>query len=101
MADIHIEVKIGNRSYPLSIDDSEQEKVKVAVQLINDNINKLKGNYVVTDYVDLLAMTALELALGAEDVSSLKDSATKKTLDNDLLNLESKLDKVLMSGESS
>jgi cell division protein ZapA len=98
MADSHIEVKIANRKYPLSIDPSEEEKVKIAVQLINDNINKLKGNYVVTDYVDLLAMTALELALDSDDVSSMKESAVQKTLDKELEEVEQLLDKTLKAG---
>lgn len=101
MAEKNIEVKIGNRSYPLTIDESEEAKLKTAAQVINDNINKLKGNYVVTDYVDLLAMTALELALGSDETDSLKKSAENKILDSELDEISSLIDSCLETGESS
>lgn len=97
MAEKNIEVKIGNRKYPLSIDSSESELVKSAVKRINDNINKLKGNYVVTDYVDLLAMTALELAMGGknEELTSVSSDLDKPEVD--LSEIEEILDKALAS----
>ncbi|MGB0404301.1 MAG: cell division protein ZapA [Salibacteraceae bacterium] len=101
MAEKNIEVKIGNRSYPLTIDESEEAKLKAAAQVINDNINKLKGNYVVTDYVDLLAMTALELALGSDETETLKVSAESKILDTELDQISSLIDSCLETGESS
>ena len=42
MAEKKITVKIAKRTYPLTIDSAEESKVLGAVQLINDNINKLK-----------------------------------------------------------
>ncbi|MFT6441799.1 MAG: cell division protein ZapA (FtsZ GTPase activity inhibitor) [Salibacteraceae bacterium] len=93
-----VEVQIGKRSYPIEVDNEGEEKnVLLAAQMINDNINKLKGNYVVTDYVDLLAMTALELANNADNSEKLENIAFNKLMDNELDKLNKKLDQVLDS----
>jgi cell division protein ZapA (FtsZ GTPase activity inhibitor) len=77
--------------------EGEEKNVLLAAQMINDNINKLKGNYVVTDYVDLLAMTALELANNADNSEKLENIAFNKLMDNELDKLNKKLDQVLDS----
>lgn len=93
-----VEVQIGKRSYPIEVEnETEEKKVKLSAQIINDNINKLKGNYVVTDYVDLLAMTALELTNNSTDTEKLENSAFNKLMDNELEELNDKLDQVLNS----
>ena len=81
MAEKKITVKIAKRTYPLTIDSAEESKVLGAVQLINDNINKLKGNYLVSDYVDLLAMSALEIALDSVEPSKLLNNSSNEKLD--------------------
>ncbi len=93
-----VEVQIGKRSYPIEVEnEDEEQKVKISAQMINDNINKLKGNYVVTDYVDLLAMTALELANNSENTEKLENSALNKLMDSELEEINNKLDQVLNS----
>jgi cell division protein ZapA (FtsZ GTPase activity inhibitor) len=93
-----VEVQIGKRSYPIEVEnEDEEQKVKISAQMINDNINKLKGNYVVTDYVDLLAMTALELANNSENSEKLENSALNKLMDRELEEISNKLDQVLNS----
>ncbi len=93
-----IEIQIGKRTYPIEVEnETEETKVKLSAQLVNDNINKLKGNYVVTDYVDLLAMTALEFASNGPDTSEANESAYNKLMDDELAELNSKLDEVLNS----
>lgn len=93
-----VEVQIGKRSYPIEVEnEGEEQKVKISAQMINDNINKLKGNYVVTDYVDLLAMTALELANNSENSEKLENSALNKLMDSELEEISNKLDQVLNS----
>lgn len=62
MNEVALKIKIANREYPLTVDAGEADQIKRAAAIVNENIQKLKGDYVVTDYVDLLAMTALELA---------------------------------------
>jgi cell division protein ZapA (FtsZ GTPase activity inhibitor) len=62
MAKQSIKVILAGRTYPLSINDNESEKVQAAVDAINKNIKMLQDNYAVKDMQDLLAMTALQLA---------------------------------------
>jgi len=91
-----VEVQIGKRSYPIEVENEDEEtKVKISAQMINENIKKLKGNYVVTDYVDLLAMTALELANSSKNSEKLENAAVNKLMQNELEELSDKLDQAL------
>ena len=58
MSELSIKVVIGGRTYPLTIDRSEEEKIRKAVSEIEKNVKDLKNNYAVVDMQDLLAMTA-------------------------------------------
>lgn len=62
MSELSIKVNIGGRVYPLTVKSEEEENVRKAAKLINDNIKKLEENYAVKDKQDLLAMSALEFA---------------------------------------
>ena len=62
MSELSIKVTIGGRSYPLTINRSEEERIRKAVSEIDKHIKELKNNYAVVDMQDLLAMTALEYA---------------------------------------
>ena len=68
MSELSIKVSIGGRSYPLTIDRSEEEKIRKAALDVEKIVKELKSNYAVVDMQDLLAMTALQLA--NEGVSS-------------------------------
>ena len=46
MSELSIKVMIGGRSYPLTINRSEEEKIRKAVSEIDKNIKELKNNYV-------------------------------------------------------
>lgn len=59
---LSIKVTIGNRVYPLTIQPEEEESIRKAAKLVNDNIKELESNYAVRDKQDLLAMTALYFA---------------------------------------
>ena len=98
MAEKKITVKIPKRTYPLTIDSAEESKVLGAVQLINDNINKLKGNYLVSDYVDLLAMSALEIALDSVEPSKLLNNSSNEKLDKELEEIGDMIDSCLEAG---
>lgn len=95
MADKNIKVKIANREYPLTVSESEEEDILLAAQLINENIKKLKGSYVVSDYIDLLAMTALEFATKNESLSETKQVAFDSLMNKELDQISDKIDKVL------
>lgn len=62
MAKVSVKVVVAGRTYPISVEENEREKVLNAAADINKAIKMLKDNYAVKDMQDLLAMTALQLA---------------------------------------
>ena len=60
-----IRVELAGRAYPLTIDRSEEENVRKAVDEINESIARLKAGYPMTDKQDLLAMASLEVTVRA------------------------------------
>lgn len=62
-----LKVVIAGRTYPLTINKEEEGTIVNAAEKINHNIKKLQNNYAVKDMQDLLAMTALQLAIQKED----------------------------------
>ena len=88
MSELSIKVMIGGRSYPLTINRSEEEKIRKAVSEIDKNIKELKNNYAVIDMQDLLAMTALEYAT---DSVSKNNSVEFENLSKEIINLRNDL----------
>ncbi|MAR68712.1 MAG: cell division protein ZapA [Crocinitomicaceae bacterium] len=88
MNELSIKVTIAGRTYPLTIDRSEEEKIRVAVSKINDNIKDLRDNYAVKDTQDLLAMTALQFSTQSELLDSSVDA---DKLDNALNEVNDRL----------
>ncbi|MDG1237684.1 MAG: cell division protein ZapA [Flavobacteriales bacterium] len=88
MSELSIKVMIGGRSYPLTINRSEEEKIRKAVSEIDKNIKELKNNYAVIDMQDLLAMTALEYAT---DSVSKNNSVEFENLSKEIINLRNEL----------
>lgn|SRR5690554_4752263 len=67
---ISIKVVVAGRTYPLTLNKGEEDKVLKAAEDINKSIKLLQESYAVKDMQDLLAMTALQLAS-----KSLKNTA--------------------------
>jgi cell division protein ZapA len=63
MAKLSIKVVVAGRNYPLTVDESEKAAVEKAAEDINRRIQILRDNYAVKDVQDLLAMTALQVAV--------------------------------------
>lgn len=59
---LSIKVHIAGRTYPLTIDRSEEESIRKAADAINKNIKDLQSNYAVRDMQDLIAMTSLQFS---------------------------------------
>lgn len=59
---LSIKVTISGRTYPLTIERSEEEAIRKAADAINNNIKDLQSNYAVRDMQDLLAMTSLQFS---------------------------------------
>ena len=88
MSQLSIKVNIAGRTYPLTIERSEEEMIRKAADKINESIKDLKENYAVKDIQDLLAMTALQLSTKSNTISKEVDddkvANELKTLDKEL-----------------
>lgn len=89
MSELSIKVVIGGRTYPLTINRSEEEKIRKAVSEIEKNVKHLKNNYAVVDMQDLLAMTALEYAT---DSVTKNSSVEIDNLSKEIFKLRDELD---------
>jgi cell division protein ZapA len=89
MDKIALKIVVAGRTYPLTIKKEEERVILAAAERINTNIQKLQGSYAVKDMQDLLAMTALQIAVQ-------QNAETKPSQNSDLLNEDIKkiLDKI-------
>lgn len=62
MSKVSLKVVVAGRTYPLTVQESEVDKVHRAADDINKAIKQLQDNFAVRDMQDLLAMTALQLS---------------------------------------
>jgi len=92
MSQLSIKVNIAGRTYPLTIDRSEEEVIRKAADNINRSIKDLGENYAVKDVQDLLAMTALQLSTQTKAIS--KEVETDALL-NGLKSLDKELSEFL------
>lgn len=92
MAKLSLKVVVAGRTYPLSVEESEEKRVLKSANDINKAIKLLQDNYAVKDMQDLLAMTALQLASKSDttnkegvDLSIVKEIEDKlQSLSDDL-----------------
>ncbi len=91
MSQLSIKVTIAGRTYPLTIDRSEEEVIRKAADNINRDIKTLQESYAVKDVQDLLAMTALQL--GVKAVTGSKEVENDKLLKS-LTDLEKEIDEL-------
>jgi cell division protein ZapA len=95
MTELSIKVKIAEREYPISVKPEEEQGVRMAAKMINDNVRDLEQNYAVRDKIDLLAMTALQFATQVAEgkVGTVEDENVIKSLLNIDKLLADQLDK--------
>jgi len=95
MSKLSIRVVVAGRTYPLTVNENEQEKVVRAAEDINKAIKLLQDNYAVKDMQDLLAMTALQLA-------SKSAPKSENTIEKaDYTKIESELEQLLKELEQN
>ena len=58
-----LEVKLGGRSYPLTLSPEEVDIVRQSAEAVEAQIAQLKSQYAITDRIDLMAMAALQIAV--------------------------------------
>ena len=93
MDKISLKIIIAGRTYPLTIKAEEENAIRDAAERINTNIQKLQGSYAVKDMQDLLAMTALQMAV---QLKNNNESAPNQPLvDEDIQKIIYKIDAVL------
>jgi len=95
MAKLSLKVVVAGRTYPLSVNESEEKRVMKAADDINKALKLLKDNYAVRDMQDLLAMTALQLA-SKSDAGKTPESDSKRVeeVEQLLISLSSDLDQL-------
>ena len=76
---LKIKLSVANRVYPLTINPSQEEGLRLASQQINNLIKKFEQNYSVQDKQDALAMCALQIASGKK-----QESLNKENIINDI-----------------
>lgn len=91
MDKLSLKIIIAGRTYPLTIKKEEEEVIRNAAEKINANIKKLQGSYAVKDMQDLLAMTALQMAIQMKSGSSSVEDQ-KPLIDEDIKKLIEKID---------
>ncbi len=81
--DLNINVDIGGRPYPLTINRNEEELVRKASEMVNHTIKQYSKTFEYKDMQDLYAMIALQHASGLmrlENEKSFRDKEMKEKL---------------------
>lgn len=60
---VNMTVTIADRSYPLKVLKSEEEKISKAAKLVNERVSEYRQNYEGKDKQDYLAMCLLNFAV--------------------------------------
>ena len=75
---IKIKINIANRTYPLSVEEHQEETVRKSAKKINDAINNYEEKYAVQDKQDSLAMYALQITSQSQDLTNRKEEDMRK-----------------------
>ncbi len=76
---LKIKLSIADRVYPLTINPSQEEGLRLATKKIEEMIRKFEHSYAVRDKQDVLAMCALQFAAQVEQKQIDKTSDTQET----------------------
>ena len=81
MAKLKINLVIAGRTYPLSVNSTQEEEgMRKAATKINELIARYEQNYAVSDKQDVLAMCALQFASKLEIADINKDTTNEEAL---------------------
>ena len=73
-----IKINIANRTYPLSVEEDQEEIVRKSAKKINDAINNYEEKYAVQDKQDSLAIYALQITSQSQDLTNRKEEDMSK-----------------------
>jgi cell division protein ZapA len=95
MSKIDITVKLGQRTYPLSIERAEEENIRKAAKAVNESLKELQDNYGIKDSADLFAMVALDFS--TRFMEKIENTPQDNELVEKIASFERKLEEVLKS----
>lgn len=75
---LKIKLSIADRVYPLTINPSQEEGLRLAAKKIEEMIKKFEQSYAVRDKQDVLAMSALQFAAQVEQKQIDRSSESKE-----------------------
>tara|TARA_R110002012_G_scaffold66701_4_gene174379 strand:- start:193 stop:483 length:291 start_codon:yes stop_codon:yes gene_type:complete len=75
---LKIKLSIADRVYPLTINPSQEEGLRLATKKIEEMIKKFEQSYAVRDKQDVLAMCALQFAAQVEQKQIDNSSDTQE-----------------------
>ena len=60
MGELSIKIKIGDREYPMRVNPSEEERLRLAGRILNEKLKSFRDSFGIDDKQDLLAMVAFD-----------------------------------------
>jgi cell division protein ZapA len=78
---VNMNVTIAERSYPLKVLKSEEEKISKAAKLVNERISEYRQNFKGNDKQDYLAMCLLNFAVENLNTQSEKQQSYRSIED--------------------
>ncbi|MDF9800358.1 cell division protein ZapA [Catalinimonas alkaloidigena] len=60
MGELSIKIRIGDREYPMKIEAEEEEQIRKAGRMVNEQLRRYKDRFGTNDKQDLLAMVAFD-----------------------------------------
>lgn len=94
---IPVNILIGDRTYRLKIEPTDEELVRNVIKMVNDKIIEFKTNFAGKDMQDYIAMVLIWLA--TEQRKEGTDLIKNKQASDKLASLEHMIDKILTQSE--
>jgi cell division protein ZapA len=90
MGELSIKIKIADREYPMRIDSSEEERIRIAGKMVNEKLKYYRDQFGIDDKQDLLSMVAFDCM-----VEKMKTEASNSNLAENITNQISFLDQLV------
>ncbi len=95
MGELSIKIKIADREYPMKVLASEEEYIRRAGRLVNEQYKAYKDRFKIDDKQDLLAMVAFDCLID-KIRSENKQSATNEVISGKLTDMDDLISSVLL-----
>lgn len=89
---LRINIKIGSKTFPLTVLQKDESKIRATAQLITETFDKYKDNFPNNGYDNNLAMAALTLLVAERQQ---KDSEESLEIKDELYELEDLLEEFI------